>query len=114
VAEEDGDLEGILHVGVSDVESVEGRGGNAECIEDFIAAGLHVQRELEGVQAFASGGEWSDALLHTSYQRVGKNNVIKKTNQSNARWSKISWPPGLKARLQLLNHWTDGRKARNV
>ena len=67
VAEEDGDLEGILHVGVSDVESVEGCGGNAACIEDFIAAGLRVQCELKGVQVFASGGEWGDTLLHMNY-----------------------------------------------
>jgi hypothetical protein len=67
VAEEDGDLEGILHVGVSDVESVERCGGDAACIEDFIAAGLRVQRKFEGVQTLASGGERSDALLRTSY-----------------------------------------------
>ena len=40
VAEEDGDLEGILHVGVSDMELVEGYRGNATYIEDFITASL--------------------------------------------------------------------------
>ena len=85
MAEEDSDPEGILHVGVSDVESVEGCGGNAARIEDFIAASFCVQRKLRGVQAFASGSEWSDALLHTGYQWVRKNDAIEKTNQSNAR-----------------------------
>ena len=42
VAEEDRDLEGVLEVGVSDVESVEGLGGDAACVEDFIAAGLRI------------------------------------------------------------------------
>ena len=49
VTEEDGNLKGIFHVGVSDVESVEGCGGNAACIEDFIATCLRVQRQLKGV-----------------------------------------------------------------
>ena len=40
VAEEDGDLEGVLKVRVSDVESVEGCRGNATCVEDFIATSL--------------------------------------------------------------------------
>ena len=49
VTEEDGDLKGIFHVGVSDVESVEGCGGNAVCTEDSIAARLRVQRQLKGM-----------------------------------------------------------------
>ena len=49
VAEEDGDLEGDLKVGVSDMEPVEGLGGNAGCVEDFVAAGLRGQYELESV-----------------------------------------------------------------
>jgi hypothetical protein len=68
VAEGDGDLEGVLKVGVSDVEPVERPGGNAGCVEDFVAAGLRGQCELEGVQAFASGSERSDALLHMRHQ----------------------------------------------
>ena len=67
VAEEDGDLERVLKVGVSDVEPVEGLGGNTGCVEDSVAAGLRDQRELEGVQAFAFGSEWSDALLHMGH-----------------------------------------------
>lgn len=57
-------------MGVTDVESVEGFGGDTARIEYFIAAGPRVDRELEGVQAFASGSEWSDALLHIRHQRV--------------------------------------------
>ena len=49
VTEEDGDLKGIFHVGVSDMESVEGCGGNAACIEDFIAAHLCIQRQFKGM-----------------------------------------------------------------
>ena len=67
VAEEDGGLEGALKVGVSDMEPVEGLGGNTGCVEDFVAAGLRDQCELEGVQAFASGGGWGDALLHITH-----------------------------------------------
>ena len=68
MAEEDGSLEGVLEVGVSDVEPVEGCGGNAACVEDLIAAGLRIQREFESVQTFASGSEWSDALLYRRRQ----------------------------------------------
>jgi len=68
VAEEDGDLEGVLDMGVTDVESVEGLGGNSARVEDFVAAGLGGQREFEGVQAFAPGSEWSNALLYVRHQ----------------------------------------------
>ena len=68
VTEEDRDLEGVLEVGVSDVESVEGLGGDAACVEDFIAAGLRGQCELEGVEALASGSKRSDPLLHVHCQ----------------------------------------------
>ena len=114
VAEKDGDLEGVLQVGVSDVESVERLRGNAAGVEDFAAAGLRDQRELEGVEAFASGSEWSDALLHMCHQRAGTNDVIETTNQSNARWCKIGWPPGLGTQPQHLDRWTDCCNVRNV
>jgi len=68
VAEEDGDLKRVLEVGVSDVESVEGSGGNTACGEDFITASLRGQRELECMQALAPGSEWNDALLRTHRQ----------------------------------------------
>lgn len=60
-AEDDSDLGGVLEVGVSDLEQVEGCGGTAACVEDL--AHLHIQREFEGVQTAASGSERSDALL---------------------------------------------------
>lgn len=70
VAEEDGDLEGVLKVGVPDMESVERPGGNAAAIQDFIASGFRGQREFERVQMFASGSEWYDALLNVRHQQV--------------------------------------------
>ena len=70
VAEEDGDLEGVLEVGV---ESVDGFGGNAVGIEDPAVAGPGVRHGLEGVQAFASGSEFKQncGLLYMRRQRVG-------------------------------------------
>lgn len=63
MAEEDGDLDGFLEVGVSDVKSIEGPGRNAVGIEDFVAPCLGGQSELESVKTFASGSKWSDAVL---------------------------------------------------
>jgi len=114
MAEEDGDLEGVLEVGVSDVESEEGSGGNATGAEDFITTSLRGQRELECVQTFTLGSEWNDALLHTRHQQMETVNITESTNQSNAWWSEISWPPGLGAQFQHLNRWADGRKVRDV
>ena len=114
MAEEDGNLERVLQVGVSDVESVEGFRGNAAGVENFVAAGPCDQRELEGVEAFAFRSERSDALLHMRHQRVRTNDIIETTNQSNAGWSKIGWPPGLRTQLQHLDRWTDRCDVRNV
>jgi hypothetical protein len=40
VTEEDGDVDGVLEVGVADMESIEGSGRNVMGIEGFIAASL--------------------------------------------------------------------------
>ena len=72
MAEEDGDLEGVLEVGVPDVEPVEGLRGNSACVKDFVTPGLCGQRELEGMEALAPGSKWSDALLHTLSATVNK------------------------------------------
>ena len=71
-------------------------------IEDFISADLCFRRELEGVQSFASGSDWGDAVLHMRHQRVGVNNTIQTTNQSNAWRRKVGWSPVLGTQLQFL------------
>jgi hypothetical protein len=40
MAEENGDLEGVLEMGMSNLESVEGLGGNVASAKDLIASGL--------------------------------------------------------------------------
>ena len=67
MAEKDGDLEGILHAGVSSMESVEGCGGNTACIEVFIATGFRVQRERKVCRRVLQG----DFLARSPVTREG-------------------------------------------
>ena len=70
VTKEDGDLEGVLEVGVPDVESIKGPGRDGAGVEDFIASSLRGQRELEGVKTFASGSKRGNALLRMRHQQA--------------------------------------------
>lgn len=57
MAEEDGDLDGVFEMGVTEVEPIEGPRRNAMGSKGFIASSVGSQRELEGVKMFASGSK---------------------------------------------------------
>jgi hypothetical protein len=69
VTEENGDVDGVPEVGVTDVESMDGLGRNGVGIENFTVSGLGGQCELEGMKTFATGGKGSNSVLQMGHQR---------------------------------------------
>lgn len=68
MTEEDGNLDGVPKVRMTDVKSVEGPRRNGVGIEDFITSSLCGQHKFERVKAFTPGSKWCDAILNMRHQ----------------------------------------------